>query len=677
MNSAVFLPLLFSVAAAWAQTPVMTWDFENVNNGKAIEGATKIEDVIEGRFEKAPGMCGNGLRLDGFTTRILRQENKVVKPGETLTVEAWVALGGYPLNWCPVLTTESDEVKGYRLLVGPYGQVSFEAAVGEQWVACTSTNGTVPLRAWRHLAAVYTAGKSMTLYVNGEAVSTVALPGAMTFPAKARCILGMVAAPRRPSDTIRTWGTLEEYYGLDGILDEVRVFDTALTSEQVRQRFEKQPLTAPAIEPRRLPTIPKNPGHFGAFYTKLNYYPGWDALWPVGPDPDIVVCFDKSPVKFIFWRGVRYGPCWVSENENWMTDQSLETWDDEGDDAAGCYEHMQDPHCRLSHVRIIESNEARAVIHWRYALISACGKTWRPDSKTGWECWVDEYYTIYPDGAAIRKVSWNKGTTGTDIQYQESLPVTQPGQRAEDLLEHDYVQVADYDGHARSVSVDLRKQPPDWQKSYTVQQFNFKSANKPFICFEPGNDMMIRWIGGGYNHFPVNQAHCDGRWAKTLDRPTHIMSSPCSDPVLHEQDGRLYWNGLYGMNTMTMPELVSFGRAWAYPADLSAGGGLVSRGYDKSQRCYQLENVSSNAATLEITLKGSKASPVIHPAFCIKNWQAEGVTFRVNGRDVTDFKAGINRTLEGTELVLFLNIREEASVTLTLIPTQHNKGQRP
>ena len=650
-----------------SQTPVMRWDFETIKNGKAIELPANIADTIEGHFQEAAGVRGKGLRLDGFTTRVVREGKACVRPGAEFTVEAWVSLGEYPLNWCPVITTESNEVKGYRLLIGPYGQVSFEAAISEQWVACTSANETMPLRRWMHLAAVYTAGKAMTLYVNGEAVCTVPIKGALSYPAKSNCVIGMVAAPRRPSDTIRTWGTMEDFYGLDGIIDEIMVFDTALTARQVKSDFSKYAVGVPDIQPRKLPTIEKNPGRFGAFYTNLKYYDEWDNLWPVDRDPDIVVCFDNSPVKFVLWRGVRYGPCWVSENENWMADQSLETWANGANDTEGCFEHMQDRHCRFSHVRIIEHNDARAVVHWRYAPASSHGSTWMPDPKTGWECWVDEYYTIYPDGSATRKVSWNKGTTGRAVQYQESLPVTQPGQRSGELLENDYVHVADYDYNTRAVSVDLRKQPPDWQTNYTVQQFNFKSQNKPYICFEPGNRMWVRWIDGGYNHFPVNQARCDGRWARTLDRPCHIMSSPCSNPIIHEQGPRAFWCALYGMNRMNMTELVRFGRAWAYPADVSTGSGFVSKGYDRSQRCYQIENVSGNATTSEITLKGSKDSPVFNPAFYIKNWNANGAKIRVNGKAYANYKVGVNRKLEGTDLVVFLNISEVVPVNISIV----------
>ncbi|MCF7954564.1 MAG: hypothetical protein K9M75_02065, partial [Phycisphaerae bacterium] len=310
------------------------------------------------------------------------------------------------------------------------------------------------------------------------------------------------------------------------------------------------------------------------------------------------------------------------------------------------------------------------VVHWRYAPVSAHGHTWLPDPKTGWECWVDEYYTIYPDGSAVRKVSWNKDTTGRALQLQESLPVTQPGQSNEELFGNDYVYVADYDYNTRSVSVGPIPQPFKWQNNYTVQQFNFKSKNKPYICFEPGNRMHVRWVPDGYNHFPVNQARSDGRWRKTLDRPSHTTSSPCSNPVIHEQGDRLYWNALYGMNSMNMKELVGFGRSWAYAPELSVDSSVVSNGYDKSERCYQLETVPGKSGPVKISLKGSKESPVINPAFYIKNWKADGAKILVNGKDYPNAKVGINRKLESTDLVVFVDVSEVTAVNITILPAE-------
>ena len=87
-------------------------------------------------------------------------------------------------------------------------------------------------------------------------------------------------------------------------------------------------------------------------------------LPPVADHPDVVVQFDDSPVRVVFWRGLRYSPAWVTENGLWLADQSGESGNEEG-----CIEHMLDPHCRFSHVRIIESSPAN---HSKMAVTSAC-----------------------------------------------------------------------------------------------------------------------------------------------------------------------------------------------------------------------------------------------------------------------------------------------------------------
>jgi len=660
----LFLPPVMTMA----QKVIMHWDFENITNRTCVEPSTGIADRIEGNFEAAPGVAGKGLRLDGLTTRVVRDGAAMKNPDQDFTIEAWVSLGEYPWNWCPVITTESDEVKGYRLMIGPAGQVALEAAVAERWITCASAPETISLRKWMHLVGVCRSGKDLILYVNGELAASLPLNGLVTHTAKTPAHIGMVAAPGNPSDIIRTWGTVPAYFGLDGIIDEIKVYDGALTAGQIKERFSKVTVGAPEIPIHRLPVLEKNPGRFGAYYTKLKYYPGWDNTWPVENDPDVVVCFDKSPVKLVFWRGIRYGPAWVSENENWMTDQSLETWNTGKNDTEGCFEHMQDRHCRFSHVRIIENTAARAVVHWRYAPVSSHDNTWRPDEKTGWEVWVDEYYYVYPDGAGIRKVIWNKGTLGPAVQFQESLPILQPGQLKSDLLEQDYVMIGNYDFNQRAVAQELRNHPADWPKNYTVQQFNFKSEHKPFICFEPGNRMFVRYVALGYNHFPVGQARCDGRWIRMFDRPSHVSSSPISDPVIHENGNRAYWNGLYGMNRMSMKELINFGRSWAYPAELSlTGSGFSSQGYDKSQRCYQVENIEPKGRQVEISLKGSKDSPVVNPAIRIRNWNSDEAKVLVNGKESSDCRLGFNHQISGTDLVVFAFMNETSPVQITIV----------
>lgn len=84
-----------------------------------------------------------------------------------------------------------------------------------------------------------------------------------------------------------------------------------------------------------------------------------------------------------------------------MSDQSVETGGPHG-----CSEHMVDKQCRHAHVRVIENTDARVVVHWRYASVDV-GYLF-PEIRHG----TDEYYYIYPDCVAVRKVRFRSGNAG-------------------------------------------------------------------------------------------------------------------------------------------------------------------------------------------------------------------------------------------------------------------------
>jgi hypothetical protein len=91
-------------------------------------------------------------------------------------------------------------------------------------------------------------------------------------------------------------------------------------------------------------------------------------------------------------------------------------------------------------------------------------------------------------------------------------------------------------------------------------------------------------------------------------------------------------------------------------------------GYDRSQRCYQLESVSGKAAKVEFSLQGSLGSPIINPAIMIRNWNAGTARVLINGKEAKNCRVGINHELEGIDLVLFLFIDETKPVKITVIP---------
>jgi hypothetical protein len=72
IHAALFCLFLLSPFLAMGQKTIMQWDFQNITNRTCVEPSTGVADTIEGNFEAAPGVVGKGLRLDGFTTRIVR-----------------------------------------------------------------------------------------------------------------------------------------------------------------------------------------------------------------------------------------------------------------------------------------------------------------------------------------------------------------------------------------------------------------------------------------------------------------------------------------------------------------------------------------------------------------------------------------------------------------------------
>jgi len=668
----------------WAagKEPVLWWSFDEQTAGTVKDAACDAKDIIDGNHKYMPGPSGSALKPDGFTTCIERKAANAPSLDSAFTVEAWIAQAAYPWNWCPVIAQQDAQNKGYRLAVGPNGDFSLEVAVGGKWQRCVSEKNLLPLREWTHIAGTYDPEKGITLFANGKDAGHLDVKGKPDLARDANIRALMNYEKTKPSDIHRPFGTLPGWFSIDGLVDEIKLFDTALEAERIKEEAApRDKLASPALPPRKMPYGPEGAGRFGAYYCKLKYYEEWDNLWRVDEHPDIVVRFDQSATRVVFWRGTRYSPAWVSENGLWMADQSVETWNR----TQGCYEHMQDRRCRYSHVRIIESNDARVVVHWRYAPVSAHDEIAGEDEKTTRACWIDEYYYIYPDQMGIRKPTWKTGTLPRPVQFQESLPFTDSGQFQDDVINKDFATVANFKGQTETLSFvenPARRQMP---ADLTIQRYNFRSKNRPSIIFEPG-DRMSRaadrqmpskglHVPGSCNHWPVGQAACDGRTAQAPDRPTHFLGFPISYPPIHEKDGRSWWNGLYSMTEMDMAGLVLAGRSWACaPKLILKSKGFQCLDYDRAERAYQLSKDKPGAdGILELTLDASDDSPAFNPALVVKDWHPQSLKLKLDGKETPrggDFRAGARPTLEGEDVIIWIRTKSTKPLTIELSAEQ-------
>ena len=666
--------LLFPAFIAQARAsdqPVACWSFDAQS---PLDSASDITDTLEGHSKFLPeGVRGGCLRFDGFTTLLRRKADQAPLLPHGFTLQAWVALAAYSWNWTPILAQRDADTRGYSFGFDGTGHFGLQLAADYKWTSCLSTQ-VLKLKTWHHLAAVYDPHFGVRLFLDGQSAGSLPIEKPISFAKDIDLLVGRNHDKMVPEHRVRDWAKFPSWWSLDGLLDELTIHDRVLTEKEIQASWSsvKSP-TPPNLPPRHFPDVTKGTRHFGAYPARLEYYEQWDALWQMAGDPDIVVKFDEMPVQMVFWRGTRYSPCWVTENGKWMADQSLEggVWPEElarhgGQGAVGCCEHMSDSQCRFSHVEIIENSDARAVVHWRYAMTDAALRFEKYDEVAGQGQYGDEFYYIYPDGVCSRDVIgwWPEPVHRID---QETIFLSEAGTRPEDNCELAALSLANLKGEAKTYS---------WENGYpsldltepVIQMVNLKAKYRPIIIAKPGTKFAtfncevrkefshFPW----WNHWPVARVASDGRYAMTNDQPAHSSLSWVTQP-----EGAF----LYGMTDQPTLGVLPMAKAWIAPAALTfTGNAFASDGYSQSQRAYLLNCLDQNAA-LNLKRAGSRASPVVNPPLVIKNWGEREATLQLDGVGVPRgkmFRYGLRRTLEGTDLIVWIKTTAETPLRISI-----------
>jgi len=674
---AIFFGLIWFCALVGKSETIAYWKFDKVINNKTVDFASGFEDIIEGNFRIVKGVLGNAIKFDGFTTIIIREKEKTPKLSGDFTIEAWVALAAYPWNWCPIIAQENEGKEGYYFGIGPTGEVGLKMAINGKWVECVSKD-RISLRKWYHLVATFSEKKGIKIFINGSLTSKLKVVGKLTPAIDENLVIGRNREKKVPSHPVRPFATLPAWFSLDGIIDELKIYDREISFEEVVAKYKSfKNVQPPDILIRKIPIGPLTPSRFGAYYTRLNYYEEWEALWRCGPYSDIVVQFDNSPIRVIFWRGTRYSPVWIMDKGLMLADQSAENFNRK----EGCFEHMLDSKCFYSHVRIIENTPARIVIHWRYIPVSVYQHFSQKNELTGWPDVIDEYYTFYPDIIGIRKVvEW---TSGRRLGPQETIILCNPGQKPEDVINLDALTLINLKGEAFTYSWENKvpKFKEGSPPNPVIQLINLKSEWKPFIIFEPGCRMKVFGIEHRrgvshfpwWNHWPVAQIPSDGRYAQAPDRASHF-SIAWGGPPMHKGPGPTYWgNWIYGAGRKSPKELSVLAKSWINPPSLTIKEkGLTFQGYDRGQRAYIItcdSEVLNNQ--VDIIVNANQESPVVNLCFVFKRGGDRKLKVSIDNRKLEqekEYRIGTIRTLDGTDIILWIFKKSVEPFKITIFP---------
>ena len=192
------------------------------------------------------GVEGGSLLFDGCSTNIAYAPEEICVSGSAFSVSVWVAPRAF--EWddpngaaagIAHLTAIAGQYykganQGFLLGYQRFGRLCFEVGTDEDWFTLWADNERLALNEWNHVAAVFDGEEGrMSLYLNGAlAATTRVFPDSEISPAvNERLLIGKNAYGEQiPAG----------YYQMfAGLMDELRLYDTALTPEEVAALADK------------------------------------------------------------------------------------------------------------------------------------------------------------------------------------------------------------------------------------------------------------------------------------------------------------------------------------------------------------------------------------------------------------------------------------------------------
>ncbi len=184
------------------------------------------------------GKYGGALTFNGTSSMVSVPDNATLDLTNGMTLSAWVYPTASSAAWRTVMLKENTSNLVYALYATGDTTVPQGMRVVSNATKAAAGPSALPVNTWSYLAATYD-GSNLRLYVNGTLTTTTAATGSMSNSSLPLRIGGNAI-----------WG---EYF--TGRIDEVRVFNRALTAAEVTTMMNTPVAGATNVQPTRSSSI--------------------------------------------------------------------------------------------------------------------------------------------------------------------------------------------------------------------------------------------------------------------------------------------------------------------------------------------------------------------------------------------------------------------------------------
>lgn len=186
----------------------------NGNDGTASTGVTPVS-----------GIFGGAGDFDGANDHIDCGSDSSLKP-QTLTVSAWINTETLASSKSRRIVDGdfSDSVRGYSLIQKPDNTLLFGVRNSGASIGRGDSSTTMSMNKWFHVVGTYD-GSKVSIYVNGLLEDENPYSNTITYGSN-------------PIEIGRYRAHPDDGYDFDGLIDEVRIYDRALSEKEVFDLYE-------------------------------------------------------------------------------------------------------------------------------------------------------------------------------------------------------------------------------------------------------------------------------------------------------------------------------------------------------------------------------------------------------------------------------------------------------
>lgn len=199
--------------------PILSFSFDGSGKTVKDDSPNGFDGELHGKASRVEDKFGQALRLDDGWVEV--PSSSLLNGRDALTVSAWVKLDNPKDNQKMIAKTTTQD--GYVLGVK---DGKFEPEVWDsQGDRYTFKAGDIPANEWVHVALTRKQGGRMIGYINGEAVANIPAGSSKIKSNEVPLIIGSAS-----------WALGR--FPVKGLMDEVRIFNDELTSEQIRTLYK-------------------------------------------------------------------------------------------------------------------------------------------------------------------------------------------------------------------------------------------------------------------------------------------------------------------------------------------------------------------------------------------------------------------------------------------------------